>query len=1102
MRRLTIASLVCFLALPALAQNGKTGGTRLLRQPTVSRTSVAFIYAGDLWIAARAGGQARRLTSTPDVESDPIFSPDGAEIAFSRTTGTNTDVYVVPSAGGDPRRLTYHPGADRPRSWSPDGRRVFFASNRTSAPLAGYFQLFSIPAAGGFEEQLPLPRAFDGVPSPDGTRIAYDEISTAFIAAWYEVSEWRHYRGGRTHPIRILNLADHSVEKLPWQNSNDSDPMWVGNTVYFVSDRNFTKNLFAYRTDTRQVRQLTQHDDGDVTNAQATSDAIVYEQNASLHLFDIASGKSTTLNIDVAGDLPWSRPQFKKVAAFIREAELSPTGARAVFSARGDIFTVPAEKGEWRNLTQSPGAHDRDQAWSPDGSQIAWLSDASGEYQLMIGDQLGQSKPRAFAMPAVSFYADPVWSPNGRELLLRDSRLNLWVVDVASGRFTKIDTDVFETPGRLSFEAVWSPDSRWVAYSRRLASHMSAVFLHSRADGRNVQLSDGLADATSPAFDAGGKYLYFLASTNSGPANSWLEMSAFDRPVRKAIYLTVLSSTEPSPFLPELGDEIVAAAPDSSKPIVGQVAAQGAPSAAVGPARNGSRIDTAGIRQRILNISVPVGDYSELHAGPAGSVFYLETIGAGAPGATTNLKRFQVKERAAATFIEGVRTYAISADRKKLLYGAGQRWGIVGTDRPGKVGDGNVDVSQLEMLVDPRVEWAEIFKEAWRTQRDFFYDAAMHGANWQQVYDKYSALLPFVGHRSDLGYLIAKTGGELVVGHSYLLGGGDLPEGAAANVGLLGADFSVENGKYRFKKIYSGESWNPDLRAPLRAPGIQVAEGDYLLEVNGHPVAPPANVFQWFEGTANRQTTIRVGSSATGEGARTITVIPIASEDALRTRAWVENNRRKVDELSNGRLAYVWLPNTGGPGYTSFTRYFYAQQEKEGAIIDERFNQGGTVADYIVNELDRKAMGYFALRSGQPWTSPGAGIFGPKVMLINESAGSGGDALPYMFRQRNLGPLVGTRTWGALVGTTGSPATIDGGGITAPSLAFYDLKGAWRVENEGIAPDIEVENLPAEMNRGHDAQLERGVAEALKLLQQNAVKRVPRPAPIDRVSKP
>jgi len=561
-------------------------------------------------------------------------------------------------------------------------------------------------------------------------------------------------------------------------------------------------------------------------------------------------------------------------------------------------------------------------------------------------------------------------------------------------------------------------------------------------------------------------------------------MSALDRPVRRAVYLTVLAANEPSPLLPETGDEPA-----------GPVGAKARPDSVV-------RIDLAGINQRTLSLDIPSADYAGLAAGPPGTVFYAEPITEGPGRGGLRLQRYQLKERTSTPFLDGVRSYTLSADRKKLLYSAaGGRWGVVPTDKPAKVGDGPVNVAQVETWVDPHAEWTEIFHEAWRTQRDFFYDAKMHGADWQAVLAKYSPLLPFVNHRSDLGYVIAQTGGELVVGHSYLTGPGDLPGDAPVSVGLLGADFTVENGHYRIHHILTGENWNPDLRAPLSAPGIQVSEGDYLLEVNGRPIAPPTNVYQPFEGTAGHQTVIRLNSTPTFEGSRVVTVVPVASEEGLRTRAWIESNRRKVDELSGGRLAYVWLPNTSVPGYAAFTRYFYAQQEKEGAIIDERYNHGGLVADYIVNELDRKPMGYFALRDGKTWTSPGAGIFGPKVMIVNESAGSGGDALPYYFQLRHIGPIVGTRTWGALVGTTGSPTTIDGGSITAPSLAFYDLKGRWAVENEGVTPEFEVEYTPADVIAGHDPQLERAVQEGLKLLKQGAFAHAGRPAPIDRASK-
>jgi tricorn protease len=1094
--------LLAVLALVAGSSEASAQGTRLLRHPAVSRDAIAFEYGGDLWVVPRAGGDARRLTSTPEMETDPFFSPDGTQIAFSRTAGGNTDVYVVPTAGGEPKRLTFHPSVDRVKGWTPDGKRIVFASERETVPQASYLRLFSVSPEGGAEVPLPMPRAFAGSYSPDGRRYAYQELTKEFTPGWYETSLWRHYRGGRTQPVRVMTLADHTVEKLPWKNSNDLDPMWVGNTIYFLSDRNFTTNLFSYRVDTKELKQVTHHDDADIMTASAGPDAVVYEQAGYLHLFEVASGSSRQLNIRVNGEFPWARPQIKKVAAMIRDAVISPTGVRAAFAARGDIYTVPAEKGEARNLTRTPGAHDRSPAWSPDGTQLAWLSDESGEYQLMLGDQLGEAKAHAIKLPVNGFYSALTWAPNSKTVLLQDNHLRLWMVDIATERATKIDTNPYEAPGETLFEATWSPDSRWVAYSKSLESHLRAIFVYSLATGKSFQLTDALADAVSPAFDAGGKYLYFLASTDYGPRTGWLEMSSLDRPSVRAPYLVVLSAADPSPLLPESSEEPGAAG--ASAPAARARPDSGA-RAEAGAARGAVRIDEQGIRERMLPLGVPAADYRTLTAGAAGTFYYLQPEGTGAGGGGLRLQRYQLKDRAATPFLEGIRSYDLSADRKKLLYSAGgpggARWGIVSTERPAKVGDGLLNVAQLETMIDPLVEWAELFHESWRTQRDFFYDAKMHGADWDAVLAKYSPLLPFVRHREDLGYLIAQTGGELIVGHSYLTGRGDDPEETPVSVGLLGADLTVENGRYRIHKIYTGENWNPELRAPLSAPGVQVSTGDYLLEVNGRPLLATTNVYEPFQGTAGHRVELRVNSTPVLEGSRLVTVVPVASDDGLRTRAWIEDNRRKVDELSGGKLAYVWLPNTGGGGYSAFTRYFYSQQNKQGVIVDERYNHGGQVADYIVNELDRKLMGYFAYRDGEPWTSPGAGIYGPKVMIINESAGSGGDALPYYYQLRKIGPLVGTRTWGGLVGTSGVPATIDGGGITAPGLAFYNLKGEWAIENEGVTPDIEVENTAAEVINGHDPQLERAVQEALRLLQLNPVHLAPRPAPIDRASK-
>ncbi len=1080
MRKLIFASLL----FTSLASITVAQGTRMLRHPTVSRDLVAFAYAGDIWTVSRNGGKALRLTATPGVETDPYFSPDGSKIAFTATVGGNTDVYVVPTSGGDPKRLTYSPAEDHVRGWTPDGQRVLFSSVRGDAPLESHWRLWTISINGGMPEPLQLSRAFTGSYSGDGQRLAYEEFSTTMFPPWQETSFWRHYRGGRVHPISVINLPDNSITKLPWTNSNDSSPMWVGNTIYFMSDRNFTANLFSYDTGSKQVKQVTNHDDFDVMSASGGSDAVVYEQAGYIHLIDAKTGKSQQLNIEVTGDFPWAQTQFKKVGDMIRSSALSPSGVRVAFEARGEIFTVPTGKGDYRNLTNSSGTHDRNPAWSPDGNQLAWFSDPTGEYQLMIGDASGLNAPRAIALPTTAYFQNPVWSPNGEQLVIEDNHSNLWTMDVKTGTFAKIDTDNDPVPS-ATFNASWSPDSKWITYSRNLNSRLSAIFVYSVDEKKAHQITDGLADAISPAFDAGGKYLYFLASTNFGPKTSWLDMSSIDHPTDRSVYLVVLPSNEPSPLIPETGDEpLPAAAGDAPK-------AKAAATIAV-------RIDFAGINNRILPLSVRAANLSNLNAGPAGTFFYTELvpeIGA------LRLHKYTVVAGAAVPFLDGISQYSVSADGKKLLYGArGGRWSVVATAAPPKPGEGALNTAQLEMKVDPRAEWANIFRETWRIQREYFYDEKMQGADWNAVYKKYLPLLASVQHRSDLGYLIAQTGGELTVGHSYLSGAGDVPTDNPVSVGLLGADVKVENGKYRLSRIYTGENWNPDLRAPLAAPGIDAREGDYVLAVNGKPVDTSANFYSFFEGMANRQIVLRLNDKPTPEGSRLVTVVPVASENGLRTRGWVEDNRRLVDKLSGGRLAYVWLPNTGGPGYTSFVRYFYAQQNKEGTVVDERYNQGGMVADFIVNELDRKPMGFFAVRDGNTFFSPIAGVYGPKVMVINESAGSGGDALPFYFKLRKLGPLVGTRTWGGLVGTLGTPPTIDGGGITAPSLAFFNLDGKWDVENIGISPTVEVENTPIE--NGKDAQLERAVAEAMKLLQTEPLKRVRRPAPIDRVSKP
>ncbi len=1059
-------------------------GTRLLRQPTVSRDQIAFVYANDIWIVSRRGGRARRLTSAPGSETNPRFSPDGSMIAFTGEYDGNVDVYVVPATGGQPRRLTYHPEPDRVRGWTPDGTAIVFASSRTSVPRA-YNRLWTISVDGGMPEPLPMPMANKGVYSPDGRRMAYVPVPDAF-------GTWRHYRGGLAAFIWIIDLSDYSIEKIPRQDSNDTDPMWIGDTIYFLSDRNGTMNLFSYQLRRHRVQQLTHHRDFDIKSASAGGGVIVYEQAGYLHLFDPRTRRSQQLVIEVHGDLPWARPHFVKVGKMIRHADLSPHGVRAVFEARGDIITVPAKKGDPRNLTESPGVHDRNPVWSPDGSRIAWFSDRGGEYQLVISDQKGLEKPKVIALENPSFYYTPAWSPDSQKLLFTDKHLNLWVVDVDSGKATKVDTDTYSHPER-TIDPVWSPDSQWIAYTKRLDNHMHAIFLYSLKDGQVHQITDGLSDAISPAFDASGKYLYFLASTNYALNTGWLDMTSYERPVRRGVYLIVLSAKEPSPLLPESdeekGEEEKAEKPQKEEAKKEKEAAEKKEGVTV-------RIDLEGIDQRILALDVPPRDYVDLQAGVANTLFYLERI---PHQEGLRLHRYDLKKRKAERFMDGITFYKVSATGKKLLYRAGDTWGIVDTGKKAKVGDGKLKTAAMEIKIDPRAEWEQIYHEAWRIYRDFFYDEHMHGEDWAAMYEKYRPFLPHVRHRSDLTYVLSMLIGELTVGHAYV-GGGDAPTPERVPVGLLGADFAIENGRYRIKRIYTGENWNPDLRAPLTAPGLQISEGDYLLEVNGKELRPPTNLYSLFEGTAGKQTVIRINSQPTLEGSRLVTVVPVASERALRTRAWVEANRRKVEELSGGRLGYVYLPNTGRSGYEYFNRYYFTQQDKQGMIIDERFNGGGSAADYMVDLMDRPLLNYWATRDGKTFHTPTAAVFGPKVMIINQFAGSGGDALPYYFRKRKIGPLVGKRTWGGLIGIYDYPVLIDGGFITAPRVAFYNTDGHWDVENVGVAPDIEVEQTPALVIQGRDPQLERAVEEALKLLKKHPPREVPRPAPIDRTS--
>ena len=1130
---LVLAGLATLSATRVATANGTP--TRLLRSPTVSATHIAFAYANNIWIVERSGGTARRVTSFQGQTSNPHFSPDGKWIAFTGEYAGNNDVYVVPSEGGEPKRLTWHPGSDQVQGWTPDGKAVMFSSARATWAPSGAPRFWTVPASGGVEEPMALPRANQGKISPDGSRVAY-RMNTS----WDE--ERRNYRGGQNRPIWIVDLKSYDLVSPPWTDSKDMDPAWVGDTVYFISDRDGVANVWAYDTKSKRLTQATRFNDFDVKTLDTCSGALVFEQAGYIHELDPRSGKEHIVNITAIGDFPWMMPRWEDVSRSMTNIALSPTGKRVVLEARGEIFTIPAEKGDVRNLTHSSGSAERDPAWSPDGKYVSYFSDKSGEYKLVIESQDGVAPPREISLDHPTHYYTPSWSPDSKKIMFTDTNLHVWVLDVDTGNAKVVGNDPWMVPQR-TLNPVWAPDSKWVAYSSRLKSMYHAIFISNVETGETKQITDGLADSTWPAFDASGKYLWFLASTDFGLRSQWLDMTSYDHDETFGLYCALLKKGEASPLLPESDeDKGVGSAPSfgGGGSRGGRGGAPGAGGAAADPAATDAdqppqaprgprtpvtvQIDFEGLQQRIISVpGIPERQYSELKTGVAGTVYYLEAPagggggrggGGGFGGGSSTLQRYRLSDRRATPFVTGVAAYDVSADGHKLVYraggggGGGGRGGgqagpppapslfLVDADRnPPQAGQGRLTAT-LRMYLEPREEFKQIFNEGWRNQRDYLYVPNLHGTDWPKMKEMYGQLLPYVNHRADLNYLLDNMGAEIAIGHSYVRGG-EMPELPQSPGGVLGADFAIESDRYKITRIYDNESWNPDLRAPLASPGVDVSVGDYIVAVNGIELKAPDNIYRLLDGTANRQTVLSLNNRPAMDGARQVTVIPVANEQGLRTRAWVEANRRLVDKLSGGQLAYVYLPNTGQPGYTSFNRYYFAQQEKKGAIIDERFNGGGSAADYIIDVLQRDFDGYFNNVAGDryPFTSPSAGIWGPKVMIVNEMAGSGGDLMPWMFKYRKIGVLVGKRTWGGLVHTADTPTFIDGGSMIAPRGGFFSREGKWAVENEGTAPDVDVENWPKDVIAGHDPQLERAVQEAMRLMKEHPVDRATKEPP-------
>jgi len=1053
-----------------------------MSHPAISAEHIAFIYAGDLWVANRDGSQPRRLTIDAGVEAFPIFSPDGQKIAFDAQYDGNGDVYVVSVNGGVPERLTWHPYTDSVADFNADGTEVLFTSRRFSHTNR-YSQLHSISVSGGPTKELPIPTAFYAAYSDDDSHIAYTPNRAVF-------RQWKNYRGGTQSKIWIYNRATHDVEEIskPQTGANDSNPQWSGDYVYFRSDRNGEFNLFSYHTQNKTIKQLTDYVDYPVIELNVYKDTIIYEQAGLLHTLNTQSGQTKTIDLNINTDLPELRERYVSGKDYVRSASISPSGSRVVVDFRGEVVTVPVKKGDPENLTQSPGAHETQPQWSPDGRYIAYFSNVSGEYELHVKD-LKDNTVNKIKLNGAGFYAYLHWSPDNQKISYVDNGRSLYVTDVKSGKTQKIASDKSYVPGvyRELFGS-WSHDSKWIAYTQISENNFENAHLYSLSKNKSYELTDGLSNVTNPVFDPSGKYLYLLASTDAGPLQNWFDQSTIDMESTRSIYLMTLQKDVPSPFKKQNDQQEIIETTDTEDKKDDKKKDQ---------KKQGAKdlnIDWTGLNQRIIDLPLQAAEYSNLRVADTGVLYYTKLDNQGQSTIYTySLEEKEEKPMLAANVFE------LSSNHKNLLYSQQGTWGVVDIKKDPKKGAA-LKLDAVKVKITPKAEWQNIFNEAWQVNRDYFYDPGMHGADWSAMKTKYQQFLPDLTQKSDLYRVMQWMFSELAVGHHRFNSRGDsFTEVTRINGGLLGADYEVSKNKYRFKKIYGGLNWNPGLRSPLTEPGVDVNEGDYLLTVNGENVTADDNLFRFFENTADQVITLTVSNNSSGKNSRTVEVTPLSSESALRNRDWVEGNIKKVDEATNGQVAYVYVPNTAQAGHEYFKRYFFPQVHKKAIIVDERFNGGGFLADYVIDLLERPVDSYWNFRYGDDLKAPSASIQGPKVMLIDENAGSGGDYLPYLFRKNNLGTIVGKTTWGGLVGVLGYPQFIDGGSVSAPNVAFFNEDG-FGIENVGVAPDVEIEQWPKDVINGKDPQLDKGIEIILKQLESWQPKDVKRPDHPDRHS--
>ncbi|HKQ53796.1 MAG TPA: PDZ domain-containing protein [Pyrinomonadaceae bacterium] len=1112
-RLLVLIALLILGAAPSFASPQREEGlARLLRFPDIHGETIAFVYAGDIWTVPSQGGTARRLTSHPGMEIFPKFSPDGRFIAFSGEYGGTRQVFVIPVEGGSPRQLTFRNdvGALPPRGgwdnivmgWTPDGKNVLFRANRV--PQSNRLgRPYLVPFEGGQEEPLPITEGGSATYSPDGTKLVYTPISNEFRG-------WKRYRGGQSPDVWIYDLAHNTAEQITTTRAQDMVPVWLGDTIYFLSDRDWTMNLFAYDTRSKKTRKVTNHTDYDVLWPSGSGDQLVYEAGGYIYRLDTDNGKAERVPIRVYGDFPDTVPYFRNVKANINSFSLSPSGARALFEARGEVFTAPAKEGEVRNLTASQGVRELSPAWSPDGRWVAYLSDRSGEYEIYVRPSDGTGEERRVTTDGDIWRFPPVWSPDSRLLAYGDKRQRLRFVNVETGRTTDVDRGTNNDITNYS----WSPDSRWLAYTKLGDNQFSEIWVYSLPNGKTRALTGGMTSDTEPVFDPKGRYLYFLSNRDFNLTFSGFEFNyIYTNPAR--VYVGLLAADGPAILLPTSDEERVKTSerPLTPPPNPAQAPpSQGAkaqaptpeqpnptPTPAPSPAAEAAKpdekqagtvavkIDFENFEDRVRAIPGQPSNYRRLAANADG-VLYLS-----GPG---KLSFYNLNAKTEQTIIEGIQNYDLSDDGKQFIFQAGENFGVAAVAPGQKTDAGLLKLDGMTVKIEPRAEWTQTYTDAWRIMRDWFYDPNMHGVDWQAVRARYGQLVPFVSTREDLNFLLTEMGSELMAGHVYTDRGPDATRVARTDGGLLGAEIEPDaSGYFRITKIYPGENWHESFRSPLTEPGVRAKVGDYVLAVDGRSTRGVRNLYELLEGKGDRVVTLKLNNRPEAAGARDERVRPVKSESNLRYLDWVESRRALVDRLSDGRIGYIHAPNTAAEGNRELFKNFYPQARKDALIIDDRYNGGGFIPDRMIELLERKPLNYWVRRGVGLTSTPAFAHLGPKAMLTNGYAGSGGDALPYYFRERKLGRIFGTTTWGGLIGLSGTPQLADGGSLSTPSFRFLDLAGNWDVEGVGVDPDVEVVDRPEALARGEDPTLEAAVKYLMEELRRNPPRKPTPPAP-------